>query len=89
MKKLFALSLLFAISALAQDGPSPEQCITKSDRPVAVTYAKKTYALASEECKAQFLSDPERYSQLYDALLELEKAGQPVTPAAPASLVPS
>jgi hypothetical protein len=89
MKTILALALLFALPVMGQDGPTPEQCVAASDHPVSVTYASRNYELASEECREQFLSDPERYSQLYDALRELETAGTPSAPAAPASLVPS
>lgn len=70
--------------------PQPEECIAVDRQTPAVTvvHAGKTYRLASEECKAQFLSDPERYAQLYDALLELQAAGTPIAASTP-SLVPS
>jgi YHS domain-containing protein len=77
------VALLLAAMAAA---PSPEDCIASAN--VAVTHAGKTYRLASDACRAQFLSDPERYSQLYDALLELRASGATVA-AAPASAVPS
>ena len=83
MKRL-AFLLVLAAPLVAQQ---PEECrVTKSD--ISVEYAAKTYFFSNEACREQFLSDPERYSQLYDALAELEAAGKPVTPQ-PASLVPS
>jgi YHS domain-containing protein len=66
-----ALLLMLAIT--------PEECLKGGK--VRVEHGGKTYRLATEECREQFLSDPERYAQLYDALAELE--------AQPASLVPS
>ena len=85
MRRLLVL-LLIAAPLLAQ--PAPEDCL-KSSR-VTVTHAGKTYRLATEACRTQFLSDPERYSQLYDALLELEAAGKTIeVPPDEASLVPS
>ncbi|HEX7155130.1 MAG TPA: hypothetical protein VF618_26910 [Thermoanaerobaculia bacterium] len=65
---------------------TPEECISRGN--VAVEHAGKTYRLASEECRQQFLEDPERYAQLYDALLELEALGVKPKPRQ-ASLVPS
>lgn len=66
--------------------PLPEECIAKGE--VSVTHGGRTYRLANDACREQFLSDPERYAQLYDALLELQAEGAPIAPA-PASLVPS
>lgn len=55
---------------------------------MTVTHAGKEFRLTSESCREQFLSDPERYAQLYDALSELAEEGVPLEPP-PASLVPS
>ena len=86
---LFAV-MLAATVALAQEAPAPEECLRKSEdaSAVVVSHQGKTYHLASDACRAQFLSDPERYSQLYDALAELAAEGAPLRPATP-SLVPS
>lgn len=78
--KLLVLSLLLAIE--------PEQCLTPPAS-VTVEHGGKTYALASEACREQFLGDPERYAQLYDALLELQAQGRRIQPPPKASLVPS
>ena len=86
MKRVIA-TLAIAFGAFAQTAPQPEECIAKSGD-VLVSYAGKSYRLANEACRAQFLTDPERYAQLYDALLELEREGAPLKPQA-ASLVPS
>lgn len=83
---LVAIVAAGALSVPAQEPPAPEECIAEAN--VDVSHGGKIYRLASEVCRAEFLSDPERYSQLYDALLELKAAGKSVE-ARPASLVPS
>jgi YHS domain-containing protein len=93
MRTTIATFLIAAVAtvAVAQDVPAPEQCLAKAGQASAltVTHAGKTYRMANEACRAQFVSDPERFAQLYDALLELEAEGTPLrAPAAP-SLVPS
>lgn len=91
MKALFATLLLAGgLHALAQEAPAPEMCrvITDARTAVTVAHAGRTYRLADEACRVQFLSDPERYAQLYDALAELEAAGKAAVAPAP-SLVPS
>ena len=87
----FAIVALVAVHSTAQDAPAPEQCLARANDPAAlsVTHGGKTYRLATEACRAQFLTDPERYSQLYDALLELEAEGSPLRASAAPSLVPS
>jgi YHS domain-containing protein len=84
MMRLAIATVLLAASVAAQ--PVPEECIAKGE--VSVTHGGKTYRLANDACREQFLSDPERYAQLYDALLELQAEGAPIAPAR-ASLVPS
>ena len=81
---LAALGAAAAAHAAALDF---ESCIPKSGETpaVSVEHAGKTYGLRSEECRREFLSDPERYAQLYEALLELRKQ----TGAEEVSLVPS
>jgi hypothetical protein len=90
MKCLLALLFLAGAMAAAAQEPQPETC-RKATGPgaVTVTYSGREYRLADEACREQFLSDPERYAQLYDALSELEKAGGRVDQPASASLVPS
>lgn len=82
--------VMAASAAPAQTEPEPEECLAKEGEAyaVVVSYGDTSYRMANEACRAQFLTDPERYSQLYDALLELEREGTPLRPAAP-SLVPS
>ncbi len=87
-------ALLVAVAvpvAFAQNAPAPEQClVTRAGAPaLEVTHGGRTYRMADEACRAQFVSDPERYSQLYDALLELEAGGTPLRAPATPSLVPS
>jgi YHS domain-containing protein len=80
------IQLVFA-ALLSVASPAPEECLAKTGA-FPVVHGDQTYRLATEECRAQFLTDPERYAQLYDALLELEAEGKPLAPATP-SLVPS
>ena len=94
MMRAAIAALLVAVAgtaAVAQDAPAPEQCLAKAGESSAlvVTHGGKTYRMANEACRAQFAADPERYSQLYDALLELEAEGKPLRAPAAASLVPS
>ncbi|HEX6087319.1 MAG TPA: hypothetical protein VF266_22500 [Thermoanaerobaculia bacterium] len=63
---------------------TPEECLAKKSA-ITAEHAGKTYAFRYADCREQFLEDPERFAQLYDALLELEAAGQSTSP----SLVPS
>ena len=80
---------LAALVLLLATGSSVEECLV-TDGPAAVTaeYRGQTYPLRNETCRDEFLSDPERYSQLYDALLELHRAGAAAPPQQD-SLVPS
>jgi len=64
---------------------SPEECLGKE---FATEWQGKTYTFRYADCRDEFLKDPERYAQLYDALLEMQAAGQKVEPPR-ASLVPS
>ena len=64
---------------------TPEECLGKE---FATEYQGRTYTFRYADCRDEFLKDPERMSQLYDALLEMQKEGQPVRPQR-ASLVPS
>jgi hypothetical protein len=68
---------------------TPEEClVVKGIGPVQLEHAGKTYQFRFAECRDEFLTDPERYAQLYDALLELAAEGA-VLKTAPPSLVPS
>ena len=88
MKGFVVAMLISAVSApaMAQAVTEPETCLTA--RGIAVDHAGKRYTVRDESCRQMFLSDPERYAQLFDALSELEAAGKPVAVARP-SLVPS
>lgn len=86
---LLALLLGGAAAAVAQ---TPEECVVQRGQAVAATatHGGKAYRFASAACRDVFLSDPERYAQLYDALEELAAAGRTPAPAPrEASLVPS
>jgi YHS domain-containing protein len=79
---ILAVVLLAAIHA-------PEEClVTRGKAAVTVEHQGKTYRFKFADCRDEFLSDPERYSQLYDALLELHAEGAAIE-SAPPSLVPS
>lgn len=87
----FLIGLLVAmLAATAFAGPPPETCIVpRGEKAIASTeFNGRTYRFTNTECRDEFLSDPERYSQLYDALAELGEAGTPLQPES-ASLVPS
>jgi YHS domain-containing protein len=68
---------------------TPEECIvTKGEAAVTVEHGGKTYKFRFEDCRTEFLADPERFAQLYDALLELAAEGAVLEKSQP-SLVPS
>ena len=76
---------LFVLAAVH----APEECVVTSGRPaVTVEHGGKTYGFRFADCREEFLSDPERYAQLYDALLEMHAAGMEVAKPQE-SLVPS
>lgn len=64
---------------------SPEECLGKG---FSTEYQGKTYTFRYSDCRDEFLKDPERYAQLYDALLEMQAAGVKIEKRK-ASLVPS
>jgi YHS domain-containing protein len=70
-----------------------EDCIPKTGETLDFTaeHGGRVYALRSEACRELFLTDPERYAQLYEALQELARSGEPaaVAPGDSVSLVPS
>lgn len=78
---------LATIVAAALYAVEPETCVVPGGS-IIVEHSGRTYAVASMECRDLFLIDPERYSQLFDALIELQEQGKNVTPPQP-SLVPS
>ena len=79
--------------AATPQAPKAEDCLLAGPNGAAtsVEYGGKTYYLRSQACKEEFLTDPERYSQLYDALFELKAQGKTTRKPAvsDASLVPS
>ena len=81
-------------SAVTKAAPQPEDCVLAGPEGAAasVEYRGKTYYYRDSVCKDEFLTDPERYSQLYDALLELKAQGKTIQKPKShdaASLVPS
>ena len=89
MSSLILAALLWSAAGPAAF-PEPEECFaTRRDRVVeSASHAGRTYQFKRAGCRALFESDPERYSQLFDALAELEAQGVAVEPE-PESLVPS
>ena len=85
---MLALVLMLATQSAV---PAPEDCVLRRGERAAATaeYKGKTYEFRQAACKDEFLSDPERYSQLYDALAELAAEGVAVERSRDASLVPS
>ena len=68
---------------------TPEEClVVKGVGAVSVEHDGKTYNFRFEDCRDEFLTDPERFAQLYDALLELAAEGAVIEKTQP-SLVPS
>lgn len=87
---LLLLAAGLSVAAWPASALDFETCVPRPGEAPAFTveHAGKTYGLRSEECRDEFLSDPERYAQLYEALLELrEQAG--TSDAGDVSLVPS
>ena len=71
-------------SAKAQDAAQAdiaqadiENCLSAAPDAVAVQYGGKTYRVKDEACRALFQTDPERYAQLFDALLEKNSGAPP------------
>lgn len=100
MRTLVTGLLLFpaVVHAAPAESPAksltPAQCVLPGaeDAAATVEFAGKTYYFRSAACKDEFLTDPERFSQLYDALLELQAEGKTLPQPKPrqeASLVPS
>jgi YHS domain-containing protein len=86
---LFCIALVVA-PAYSQEVVQPEDCLLREgEAPAAsVEFDGKTYGFRSVACRDQFASDPERYSQLYEALAEMAAAGRQLR-SRPTSLVPS
>jgi hypothetical protein len=89
MNRWWCALLVSSASALAQH-PQPEECLAgRGDAVVEVaTHGGREYRFKLAGCRSEFESDPERFSQLYDALLEMQAAGYELKPTTP-SLVPS
>ncbi|HEX8407272.1 MAG TPA: hypothetical protein VF883_00280 [Thermoanaerobaculia bacterium] len=67
---------------------SPEECVVAKSE-ITTTYGGRTYAFRFADCRDEFLTDPERFAQLYDALLEMQAEGLAVAKPRAESLVPS
>jgi YHS domain-containing protein len=83
--------LLLATGAQAQQ-TDIENCLSTASNALTVEFGGKTYHLRDEACRELFKTDPERYSQLFDALLEAGNGAPPkpkIKPKQSASLVPS
>lgn len=82
--------MIALVAAVLLATVEPESCIVRPGQKAAAsaTFNGKTYAFAKAECRELFLSDPERYAQLFDALAELAAAGE-LPAQREASLVPS
>lgn len=91
IRHLSAAAILLLLLGTRTSGASsfPPSCLAAADDPasVQVAYGGRTFSLTSVECRKEFLTDPERYAQLYDALRELQQKGKAAP--APRSLVPS
>ena len=69
---------------------TPEECFVAKGKPAfTAEHAGKTYGFRHDDCRDTFLSDPERFAQLYDALAELAAEGVVIAKPRAASLVPS
>ncbi len=83
-----ALSLVCFASLLRGQDAFPPGCIAPdATSNFTAEYDSRVFVLTSEACRTEFLTDPERYSQLYDALRDLTSKGKKTPP--PRSLVPS
>ena len=76
MTRARAAFLLLALAAASAYAIEPEACLGEAGAEPAVTveHEGRTYAFAAAECRELFLSDPERYGQLFDALEELRSS---------------
>jgi hypothetical protein len=90
----WAVLAVLAAASVASGGElerPPEECLARPEQPdvASAFYDGKTYRFRFEGCRQTFLEDPERYSQLYDALSELQAQGAAPAPQREPSLVPS
>ena len=95
IKRNVLLSVLLAQTLCSAQETDIATCLSTAPGALRIEYGGKTYLLRDQECKTLFETDPERYSQLVDALLEENGKGSP-KPQTPqprasesASLVPS
>ncbi len=93
-RALLGVFLLATGAWAQQNGPQTdiEGCLSTAPDALTVAYGGKTYHLRDEACRTLFQTDPERYAQLFDALLEGNNGAPPkpkLKPKQSASLVPS
>lgn len=91
MRRPAVLLFVAAILPAALLAVEPEACLLApgARNAIRVDYQGKTYHLASPECRELFITDPERYSQLFDALAELGPERSSPPPQGRVSLVPN
>lgn len=91
MRAAFAFALLLGSVAASAQQPAhdPEHCLGSADSTITAAHEGKSYRFRTEACRDEFLTDPERFAQLYDALIELRAAGLPAKRPGGESLVPS
>ncbi len=90
MKAFVAAAIAATLGVETMAAVEFEACIPGPGEAPAfeVEHAGKSYDLRTEECRDEFLSDPERYAQLYEALQQLAREAGAADPGA-VSLVPS
>jgi YHS domain-containing protein len=90
---VYGATLAPPTAAEGRTAPKPADCLTTDPKTAVASteYGGKVYYFTGPACKDEFLADPERYSQLYDALIELQAEGKMpnAKPRDEASLVPS
>lgn len=91
--KALQLVLVLALTTITSgEEIDPLSCRAKERDPAAIEVHHRgaTYHVSNTACRDAFSAEPERFSQLFDAVAELEQQGG-VAPSTdlPASLVPS
>lgn len=86
-----AVALLGLLLPLEVFAIEPEACLVGpgEEAVTSVEYDGRVFELAVAECRELFLSDPERYAQLFDALAELRADASTAPRADHVSLVPN
>lgn len=91
MTRLLSALLLACVIPGRLAAIEPEECLVPpgSTAAASVEHDGSLYEFASVECRELFLSDPERYSQLFDALAELGVLPSDPRSSETVSLVPN